>query len=288
MRIFQKGFNYSQDGEGNRLVLHLQGCNMRCPWCSNPEGLNKNGVIMVNQAWLDDSLCPKGAINQKQLDRRLCDVCEKKECVSSLRSKGLRLSYEELSMKELADLMLSSKLMYYDGGGVTFTGGECTLQLEELKEALIIARQHDINTALETNGSHMELKTLFPYLDHIIIDCKLVDAKKHKAATGIDNTIILDNIKKAAARQTSVHIRVPLIGGVNNSDEDIEDFIRFFKTLRQDNTSYEILKYHEYGRKKWADCGLEYTMTETAEVSRSEVDSFIDRIIAAGLHYKKT
>ncbi len=37
--IFQKGFNYSQDGPGNRLVYHLCGCNLRCPWCSNPEGL---------------------------------------------------------------------------------------------------------------------------------------------------------------------------------------------------------------------------------------------------------
>ncbi len=41
--IFQKGFNYSQDGPGNRLVYHLSGCNLHCPWCSNPEGLNING-----------------------------------------------------------------------------------------------------------------------------------------------------------------------------------------------------------------------------------------------------
>ncbi len=42
IRIFQKGFNYSQDGPGNRLVYHLSGCNLKCPWCSNPEGLTVN------------------------------------------------------------------------------------------------------------------------------------------------------------------------------------------------------------------------------------------------------
>ncbi len=40
--IFHKGFNYSQDGPGNRLVYHLSGCNLSCPWCSNPEGLRIN------------------------------------------------------------------------------------------------------------------------------------------------------------------------------------------------------------------------------------------------------
>ena len=48
MRIFQRGFNFSQDGPGNRLVYHLQGCNLRCPWCSNPEGLALSGGASVS------------------------------------------------------------------------------------------------------------------------------------------------------------------------------------------------------------------------------------------------
>lgn len=43
LKMFQKGFNYSHDRPGNRLVYHLKGCNMRCPWCSNPDGMNNSG-----------------------------------------------------------------------------------------------------------------------------------------------------------------------------------------------------------------------------------------------------
>lgn len=45
MKIFNKGFNFGQDGPGNRLVYHVSGCNMHCIWCSNPEGMSeKNGT----------------------------------------------------------------------------------------------------------------------------------------------------------------------------------------------------------------------------------------------------
>ena len=49
IHIFQKGFNYSQDGPGNRLVYHLSGCNLKCPWCSNPEGMEitKNSISLT-------------------------------------------------------------------------------------------------------------------------------------------------------------------------------------------------------------------------------------------------
>ena len=54
LRIFQKGFNFRQDGPGNRLVYHLQGCNLHCPWCSNPEGMSTDGGTEVEVGTLVD------------------------------------------------------------------------------------------------------------------------------------------------------------------------------------------------------------------------------------------
>ena len=45
--IFGKGFQYSRDGTGNRLVFHLQGCDLRCPWCANPEGMSREPVLLA-------------------------------------------------------------------------------------------------------------------------------------------------------------------------------------------------------------------------------------------------
>lgn len=67
LKIFQKGFNYSQDGQGNRLILHLQGCNMKCPWCSNPEGMPLEGALFIEKDWLEESCCPKGAVSREDL-----------------------------------------------------------------------------------------------------------------------------------------------------------------------------------------------------------------------------
>ena len=83
LSIFQKGFNFSQDGPGNWLVYHLAGCSLCCPWCSNPEGKAHGGG-------------------------------------------------KEVTVEEVAEEALRSQPMFFSGGGVTFTGGEATLQTEEL------------------------------------------------------------------------------------------------------------------------------------------------------------
>ena len=87
MKIFNKGFNFNQDGPGNRLVYHLSGCNMRCMWCANPEGFS-------------------------------CDAGE------------------DFSPESILEECVSCKPMFFSGGGVTFTGGEATIQHFELLKLL--------------------------------------------------------------------------------------------------------------------------------------------------------
>ncbi len=235
MNIFQKGFNYSQDGPGNRLLYHLKGCNMHCPWCSNPEGMST--------------------------------------------SVG---TYTVMTPSELVSEAISSKPMFFDGGGVTFTGGEATQQPDELEEVLRGLSENGINTAIETNGTYHRLGELLCLIDHLMIDFKHPLSNKHKHFTGLPNDAVKDNIRLAIAKEKDLLVRIPFIGGVNNDRESIDGFLDFFKSLDTDRFRVEILPYHEYGKDKWAKCGLTYTM-ENAFVSREERTNFEQQLKLIGI-----
>lgn len=213
--IFQKGFNYSQDGPGNRLVYHLQGCNMRCKWCTNPEGLTRNSER------------------------------------SSIYSQ-----------EQMVEEVLRSRMMFFDGGGVTLTGGEVTCQFHEVKTLLKELHSQGISTCIETNGTHERLPELLPYVDHLIMDFKHYDEHTHWEFTGVSNGNIKKNLKIIGEQQKPLLIRTLLIHSFNDTQKDIDNFLKFYQSIHTDFMTFEFLSYHEYGKSKWEDLGLTYSIKD--------------------------
>jgi len=239
LSIIKKGFNYAQDGPGNRLIYHLSGCNLRCPWCANPETF-----------------------------------------VSGTAS-------EQVSPQDVLHQVLSAKSILIDSGGVTFTGGEPTLQSVALIAALSLLRENDIHTAIQTNGTCDDILLFLPHLSLLIIDFKHYDSSKHKSIVGMTNKKVIDNIRYASSFGLPVWIRTPLINGFNSSDDDISGFLAVYKTLDTTHLSFELLPYHEYGRDKWKAAGLEYSVQDGA-VDRDTVKKFESAYIDAGLKIIRT
>lgn len=238
IRIFQKGFNYSQDGPGNRLVYHLQGCNMRCPWCANPEGLRlSEGTATPVEAILDE--------------------------------------------------IQRSRSMFFDGGGVTLTGGEPTLQFESVFYLLKQLKAMGINTAMETNGSHVRLFELFPYIDHLMMDYKQPFPSRHLEITGIDGGTVEENLRCACRLHPDVSIRIPFVNGYNASLEEMREFARKLAEITGKKVGIEPLRYHEYGRNKWEKLGLPYQV-ENGFVAEGQMSQFIDILRQTGLRVVKT
>lgn len=257
LSIFQKGWNFSQDGPGNRLVYHLQGCNLRCSWCSNPEGMNASGTLMVNQAKLVPSVCPHGAITGT-INRTICSRCMTKECVTVNRNEGIRLSAASCSINELIKEVTGAKSLFHSGGGVTLSGGEPTMQFDGVRTFLEALKAMEINTAIETNGTHPHLSELFPLIDTVIIDLKHYDDDVAAAVTGSPMTAVIANIAAAARTKTTVLVRITLIPGFNSRADDIRRFAGVLGCLPIQNIQFEVLAYHEYGKVKWEQCGMAY------------------------------
>lgn len=286
LNVFRKGLNTSQDGPGNRLVYHLQGCNMRCAWCSNPEGMARKGTLLVDAEGLRESACPHGAIIGKTIDRTRCASCETRECLTINRNQSLRWSATPCDVEALVVEARRSVPLYFDGGGVTLSGGEVTVQFAAAKRLLQRLKEEGIHTAIETNGAHRRLGELFPLVDCLIIDFKHHDDARLRAATGVGIEVIKRNLRKALAEHPDVLIRIPLIGGFNDASADAEQFAAFFRPLDTARARFEFLSYHEYGKDKWAQCGLPYRMErmKSAFVGNETVAQFQSVFAAAGLH----
>jgi len=202
MKIFGKGFNFGQDGPGNRLVYHLSGCNMKCIWCSNPEGLKSTAG-------------------------------------------------NEIPPQEIVKECISCKPMFFGGGGVTFTGGEATLQEAELINVLEKLKAADIHTAIETNGTSKNLLRIAENVDYLIMDFKHYDGEILKKYTGVSNETIKKNFEHFSKIGRQLHIRIPLINGINTQNP--EGFAEYFSAFEPKNVVFEFLPYHEYGKEKWTE-----------------------------------
>ena len=233
MKILQKGFNYSQDGPGNRLVYHLQGCNFCCKWCSNPE------------------------------------------------SMSVAYEVKNYTVDELFDEVKRSRMMFFDGGGVTFTGGECTLQYAELIELLKKLKSEGISTAIETNASSPHFLEIAEYVDYLIADFKHFDTDIHKKWIGVGNEAVKENFEKIFNSGRQIHIRIPLIHNVNDSPQGFVDFFTRYNTA---NAVFEFLPYHEFGKDKWT---ADYEITD-GFVSDKTVKEFEELFVSNGLKVVKT
>ena len=195
-----------------------------------------------------------------------CPWCANPECF--LPTEGTGTSVEDI-LKEAE----KARPLYIAGGGVTFTGGEPTCQFEALKEALTGLKDMDIHTCVESNASHPGLPALFPLIDLLILDCKHYDDALHRKWTGQGNEQVLANIRSAAHANVNLLVRIPLIGGVNASQGDATAFAALLRGMSVGEFPVEVLRYHEFGRPKWALHGMEYTMRD-AEVSPEQAQRF--------------
>lgn len=255
------------DGPGIRTTVFLKGCNLHCQWCHNPESINRNIQIQFYHQKCTKCgdccvACPSGARfmegNEVVFNRELCRQCKK--CVEVCQSGALMAQGQTMSVNEVVTEVLKDQPFYiHSGGGVTFSGGEPLLQNDFLLELLKASKEYGLHTAIDTAGNvpWSVFTSIMNYVDLFLYDIKLMNNKKHKLVTGVDNGRILENLKMLADNKALIHIRVPVIPGTNDNMAEMKEIAGFLQDIGGVEL-IELLPYHGLGESKYDSLGEKY------------------------------
>lgn len=231
------------DGPGIRTTVFFKGCPLRCEWCHNAETQNcQKELLFYKEKCIGCGIC-------KACDKEACIVCG--ACVQNCPTGAREVAGYEYTAQELYDQIQKDIAFYGKEGGVTFSGGECMMQVEGLAEVLKMCKENGIHTAIDTAGyvpfEHFE--KILPYTDLFLYDIKLFDFEKHKKYTGVDNKLILENIKKLFSAGATIWVRIPIIPSVNDNTQEMKKIKEFLDGCGSPE-KIELLPYHPMGESK--------------------------------------
>ena len=270
------------DGPGIRTVIFFKGCPLSCKWCANPESQKKGPQVL----WFENMclhcnkctmVCPNRPKSQVCLDinqiQVACNGCG--SCLEVCIPRARKITGQSYSVNEMVKEVTQDIHFYKrSGGGVTFSGGEPFVQSEPLLELMKRLKAINISTAIETCGftPYENIHKAVEYLDVIFYDLKHMDVDIHKRFTGVDNKLILDNLKRLSAERRieqmkNITIRVPLISGINDTDENITATAEFISELPA-ISKIEFLCYHKLGIPKYRQLHRQYELTDGSAPSK--------------------
>jgi pyruvate formate lyase activating enzyme len=280
------------DGDGIRTLVFLKGCPLSCTWCQNPESMSRQPELWtLSHRCIDCNICietcPTGALSRSdngiQIDRDACTLCG--DCVGTCYAGAMNMVGRYLTVDELfAEIERDRPFYETSGGGITFSGGEPTLQPDFLKAMLVKCKENGLSTAIETCGaaSWETLSGLLEHLDLVLTDIKHMDPAAHKQLTGSSNERILENIRNLDDAGMRLRLRMPLVPSLNDSDENLHataDFVRSLKNVER----FDLLPYHRLGEPKWEQLNRCYALHGTPPPNKEHVHRCADLFKDAGI-----
>lgn len=231
------------------MTVFLKGCPLRCQWCHNPEGLEKEPELL----WRN-TLCTGCGACRKACVHEECKPYGR--CLHACPQGCLTVAGERVTAEDLAGrLKENGEMLARMGGGITISGGEPLLQTAfvcELAECL-----KGIHLAVQTSGygKPEDYRRLVGAVDYVMQDVKLVDPDKHKKYTGVSNEMIMENIAWLKNSGKNFIFRVPLIPGITDKEENLRSIAQIVEGY-----PVELIPYNELAGAKYPMVDKEYKL----------------------------
>lgn len=269
------------DGPGLRTTVFMKGCPLHCKWCHNPEGISFKKQLQYNkELCINCELCKQVCKydvhqflnNNHTVKFKNCILCG--NCIEQCPSQALKFFGRNYNVSQVIDILKRDIPFFGSDGGVTFSGGEATSQVDFLTELLKASTDLGISTAVDTCGyaPWPIFEKIIPYTDYFLYDIKAIDTKLHKTATGVDNDLILNNLKKLSNLNQKIYIRIPLIYEYNSNIEEIEKMANYIENLNV--IAVTLMPYHVIGNSKRNLLGIDDSKVYTAP-SQSDLEKYI-------------
>jgi pyruvate formate lyase activating enzyme len=279
----------TEDGPGLRTTVFFKGCPLHCQWCHNPESISTKAEIQwLSVRCIGCNSCIEACVQNGltrtsdgiERERALCTVCG--ECVEACPSGAMEILGTTTTVEEMVNELSKDRVFFEkSNGGVTFSGGEPTLQPAFAMELARRLKSRGIPLALDTCAlcSRQTLEEMFPLFDTFLVDLKLIDPEEHQRWTGAPLDRVLQNLSwladeiRTRAPEKVLWIRTPLIPGATVTQKNLTGISAWLgANVGETAERWELCAFNNLCRDKYSRLDQDWVFGETELMTQADLD----------------